>query len=321
MEVITISPRGYCYGVVDAMTLVRRIAADPDTPRPIHVLGMLVHNRQVTEAFADIGVICLDKPGATRVELLDQVESGTVVFTAHGIAPEVRLKALARGLHVEDATCPDVAHTHGLIEKHVQNGGSVIYVGISGHPEPEGACGVAPGAVHLVSCLEEVASLPEFKCPVLVTNQTTMSQWDIKPIINAIKERFPSAWVQTEICLATQVRQEAVAEQAGKADLLVVVGDERSNNSRRLAEVGVEIVGVPVMQVASVADIDPSRLPVDGRVAVTSGASTPTAVTREVITYLKRYDGQQKPPEFSTAVGNRVLPSLPRKRRTGGSTS
>ena len=87
-----------------------------------------------------------------------------------------------------------------------------------------------------------------------------------------------------------------------------------------MAEVGVEIVGVPVMQVAPVADIDPSRLPVDGRVAVTSGASTPTAVTREVITYLKRYDGQQKPPELA-AVGNRVLQSASGKRRTGGSTS
>ena len=302
------------------MTLVRRIAADPDIPRPIHVLGMLVHNRQVTEAFAAIGVICLDEPGATRVELLEKVESGTVVFTAHGISPEVRLKALQRGLHIEDATCPDVARTHQLIEHHVEEGGFVVYVGISGHPEPEGACGVAPGAVHLVSCLDDVDRLPAFDAPLLVTNQTTMSQWDIKPIIAAIRDRFPTAMVQTEICLATQVRQEAVADQAGSADLLVVVGDARSNNSQRLAAVGTEIAGVPVMQVASVADIDTSRLPISGRIAVTSGASTPTAVTREVISYLKRYDGRQHPPETSIAVGNRVLPSLPRKRGGGQTT-
>ena len=165
--------------------------------------GMLVHNRQVTEAFADIGVICLDKPGATRVRLLDQVRSQRLFSQPMGSHRKFELKALARGLHVGRYSLQTL-RTHGLIEKHVQNGGSVIYVGISGHPEPEGACGVAPVYPSDPSCLEEVASLPEFKCPVLVTNQTTMSQWDIRPILNAIKERFPSAWVQTEICLSTQ---------------------------------------------------------------------------------------------------------------------
>lgn len=313
MEVIPISPRGYCYGVVDAMTLVRRIAADPSVPRPIHVLGMLVHNSQVTEAFAELGVVCLDEPGSTRLELLERVRSGTVVFTAHGIAPEVRLAAMKRGLHIEDATCPDVAHTHQLIENHSLAGGQVIYVGVKGHPEPEGACGVSPGCVHLVSDIEDVLNLDHLPGDILVTNQTTMSQWDIKPVIEAIKARFPNAMVHTEICLATQVRQEAVAAQAGQSDLLVVVGDARSNNSKRLAEVGEQIAGVPVMQVTSVADIDTQMLPTGGTVSITSGASTPTAVTREVIAFLKQYDRSQTAPTHSQAIGERVLPSLPRK--------
>ena len=309
MQVRAISPRGYCYGVVDAMVLVRRIAANPDLPRPIHVLGMLVHNRQVTEAFEEIGVVCIDGDGESRAALLDQVESGTVVFTAHGVSPQVRLAAMAKGLHVEDATCPDVTRTHDLIRTHVAGGGTVYYIGLPGHPEPEGACGVAPGRVHLVNTVSEVDELPEPSGDLLVTNQTTMSQWDIKPVIDAIKSRFPEAMVHTEICLATQVRQEAVAEQAVGADLLVVVGDPRSNNSRRLAEVGHDVAGVPVVQVSCVAELPLDRLPLDGVVVVTSGASTPTAVTREVITFLKRYDGSQSLPE-SKAIGGKVLPSL-----------
>ena len=313
MNVRTISPRGYCYGVVDAMVLVRRIAADPDVPRPIHVLGMLVHNRQVTEAFEEIGVVCIDGAEKSRLNLLDEVQSGTVVFTAHGVAPEVRLAAFERGLHVVDATCPDVTRTHDLIRAHVAEGGTVFYVGVPGHPEPEGACGVAPGRVTLVSRLEDVADLPEPTGALLVTNQTTMSQWDIRPVLEAIKKRFPQAYVHTEICLATQVRQEAVAEQAVGVDLLVVVGDHRSNNSRRLAEVGQDVAGVPVVQVSSVGELDPAILPLGGTVAVTSGASTPTAVTREVIAFLKKYDGSQAA-QVSKAVGQRVLPRLRRQR-------
>ena len=177
---------------------------------------------------------------------LDQVESGTVVFTAHGVSPQVRLAAMAKGLHVEDATCPDVTRTHDLIRTHVAGGGTVYYIGLPGHPEPEGACGVAPGRVHLVNTVSEVDELPEPAGDLLVTNQTTMSQWDIA---RSMPSRAVSqAMVHTEICLATQVRQEAVAEQAVGADLLVVVGDPRSNNSRRLAEVGHDVAGVQVVK-------------------------------------------------------------------------
>jgi 4-hydroxy-3-methylbut-2-en-1-yl diphosphate reductase len=314
LEVITISPRGYCYGVVDAMVLARTIAADPQASRPIHVLGMLVHNRQVTEAYEALGVICLDREDATRLDLLEGIDEGTVVLTAHGVSPEVRLRALAKGLTLVDATCPDVTRTHELIAAHVAEGGWVLYVGKRGHPEPEGACGVAPGRVTLVSHENEIAALAESEGPLLVTNQTTMSAWDIEPVIAAITERFPSAVVHTEICTATQVRQEAVATQAKDADLLIVVGDPRSNNSMRLVDVGQRIAGVRSVQVASVEEVDPKILPIDGCVAVTSGASTPTAVTQEVINYLRRYDGS--PPPVSAAVGGRVLPNLRNRRVT-----
>ncbi|WP_334073847.1 MULTISPECIES: 4-hydroxy-3-methylbut-2-enyl diphosphate reductase [Paenibacillus] len=288
MEVIKISPRGYCYGVVDAMVLARQAAKNLDLPRPIYILGMIVHNSHVTHSFEDEGIITLDGPN--RMDILQQVEKGTVIFTAHGVSPEVRKLARDKGLTTVDATCPDVTKTHVLIEEKVADGYEVIYIGKKGHPEPEGAVGVAPGKVHLIEKEEEIAGLQVSAERIVITNQTTMSQWDIKHIMKKLLEKFPGAEVHNEICLATQVRQEAVAEQAGQADLVIVVGDPRSNNSNRLAQVSEEIAGVKAYRIADITELDTEWLQGVGKVAVTSGASTPTPITKEVIAYLEQYD-------------------------------
>lgn len=288
MEIVKISPRGYCYGVVDAMVLALQTAKDLELPRPIYILGMIVHNAHVTEAFEQAGVITLD--GANRLDILDQIDTGTVIFTAHGVSPEVRQRAREKGLSVVDATCPDVTKTHDLISSKTAEGYHIIYIGKKDHPEPEGAIGVAPDMVHLIEREGDIASLniPEGK--IIITNQTTMSQWDIRHIITRLLERFPTAEVHNEICLATQVRQEAVADQAGEAQLCIVVGDPRSNNSNRLAQVSEEIAGVTAYRVSDVSEIKQEWLKGVDRVAVTSGASTPTPLTKEVITYLEQYD-------------------------------
>ncbi len=291
MEVIKISPRGYCYGVVDAMVLARQAAKNLDLPRPIYILGMIVHNSHVTNSFEDEGIITLDGPN--RMEILNQVESGTVIFTAHGISPEVRKLARDKGLTTVDATCPDVTKTHVLIKEKVAEGFEVIYIGKKGHPEPEGAVGVAPGRVHLIEKEEEIETLELTADKIVITNQTTMSQWDIKHIMKKLLEKFPGAEVHNEICMATQVRQEAVAEQAGQADLVIVVGDPRSNNSNRLAQVSEEIAGVTAYRIADVSELNTEWLKGIQKVAVTSGASTPTPITKEVIAYLEQYDAEK----------------------------
>lgn len=288
MEVLKISPRGYCYGVVDAMVLARQAAQNLDLPRPIYILGMIVHNSHVTNSFEDDGIITLD--GANRLDILDKVESGTVIFTAHGVSPEVRKIARDKGLTTVDATCPDVTKTHVLIEEKVNDGYEVIYIGKGGHPEPEGAIGIAPDHVHLIEKEEEIKDLHLDSSRIVITNQTTMSQWDIKHIMKKLLEKFPSAEVHNEICLATQVRQEAVAEQAGQADLVIVVGDPMSNNSNRLAQVSEEIAKVTAYRVGDVTEIKREWLEGISKVAVTSGASTPTPITKEVILYLEQYD-------------------------------
>jgi len=289
MEVLKISPRGYCYGVVDAMALAMQAARNLDLPRPIYILGMIVHNAHVTDFFEnEEGIITLDGPN--RLEILEKVDKGTVIFTAHGVSPEVRRRASEKGLTVVDATCPDVTKTHDLIRAKTAEGYEVIYIGKKGHPEPEGAVGVAPERVHLIEKPEEAERLQLDASRVLITNQTTMSQWDIKHIMSKLLERFPRAEIHNEICLATQVRQEAVAEQAKEADVVIVVGDPKSNNSNRLAQVSEEIAGVKAYRVADVTEIRPQWLTGARKAAVTSGASTPTPITKEVIAYLEHFD-------------------------------
>jgi 4-hydroxy-3-methylbut-2-en-1-yl diphosphate reductase len=286
VDVIKLSPRGYCYGVVDAIQMVKQVARDPNAPRPIYILGLIVHNHHVVEEMNELGVISLDGPD--RLELLEKVEQGTVIFTAHGVSPVVKIRAREKGLNVVDATCPDVTKTHRLIEDLVALGYKVIYIGKKGHPEPEGAVGVAPQHVHLV---EREADLEGLDFPpgqkLAVTNQTTLSQWDTRALMEKVRERWPQTEVYNEICMATQLRQEAVANLAPEAEVVIVVGDKRSNNSNRLVQVATELAGREAHLVDTAAEIDPEWLKGRKSVAVTSGASTPTQITREVIQKLQ----------------------------------
>jgi 4-hydroxy-3-methylbut-2-en-1-yl diphosphate reductase len=312
MDVLKISPRGYCYGVVDAMVIARNAALDKNLPRPIYILGMIVHNKHVTDAFEEEGIITLD--GENRKDIIEKVDKGTVIFTAHGVSPEIREIAKAKGLVTIDATCPDVTRTHDLIREKDAQGYQIIYIGKKGHPEPEGALGVAPHAVSLVQTADDVDKLELGSGKIIVTNQTTMSQWDVVHVMDKIKEKYPHAEFHKEICLATQVRQEAVAEQAGEADVLIVVGDPKSNNSNRLAQVSEEIAGTTAYRIADLSELKIEWLKDAQKVAVTAGASTPTPITKEVITFLQQFDSND-PETWKTEKKvplNKVLPKIKR---------
>lgn len=202
--------------------------------------------------------------------------------------------------------------THDLIREKEAEGYDVIYIGKKGHPEPEGAVGVAPQIVHLVESLEDVDELNVNNEKIIVTNQTTMSQWDVKAIMDKVKDKYPLAEQHEEICLATQVRQEAVAKQAGVADVLIVVGDPMSNNSNRLAQVSKEIAHTNAYRVGDVSEIDIDWIKAAKTVAVTAGASTPTPIVREVIAFLEQFN----PIDQSTWVRenkvplNKILPKV-----------
>lgn len=310
MQVKKITPRGYCYGVVDAMVIARNAALDKTLPRPIFILGMIVHNKHVTDAFEEDGIITLDGPN--RMEILEKVESGTVIFTAHGVSPEVRELARKKGLVSIDATCPDVTVTHDLIAEKTKEGYDIIYIGKKNHPEPEGAIGVAPEHVHLVQNVADIEALHLTNDKLLVTNQTTMSQWDVMSLMETLKLKYPTIQVHEEICLATQVRQEAVANQAGEADLLIVVGDPRSNNSNRLTQVSEEIAGTTSYRISDLSELQLEWLQGIETVAVTAGASTPTPIVKEVIKFLDQYEENDPATHIieRTVTLNKILPKI-----------
>ncbi|MBO0685507.1 MAG: 4-hydroxy-3-methylbut-2-enyl diphosphate reductase, partial [Candidatus Dormibacteraeota bacterium] len=240
-----------------------------------------------------------------RLAGLDMIEQGTVIFTAHGVSPQVKARAAEKGLNAVDATCSDVVRTHDLVRDLAGRGYDVVYIGRRGHPEPEGVEGEAPGRVHLVQNLEDVGRLELQNQRVAVTCQTTLSVWDTEALIDAVRERFPQVEVHNEICRATQERQEAAVEAAREVDLVVVVGSPRSSNSNRLVEVVKELGGKPAYLVDSLADIDLAWFQGAGRVGLTSGASTPTRLTREVMQYLealeRQPDGSYRPPSPAPA--------------------
>ena len=291
MEVIKISPRGYCYGVVDALQIVRQAAKDPSLPRPIHVIGQIIHNRHAIEELTRMGVVTLDGPD--RAAILEQVKEGTVIFTAHGVSPLVKRRAHERGLYCIDATCPDVTRTHDLVRDLVAQGYYILYIGKKGHPEPEGVMGEIPGHGSLIETEADVDALTltaEQVANIAISTQTTLSKWDTQRVIEYIKTRYPHAQVHIDICPATQSRQEAVVAQAKAADLTIVVGDPLSNNTNRLVQVSQELAGVPAVRIEDLSQLNTEWLNGKKRVAVTAGASTPSQLTREVIRYLEQYE-------------------------------
>ncbi|HEX6350696.1 MAG TPA: 4-hydroxy-3-methylbut-2-enyl diphosphate reductase [Candidatus Dormibacteraeota bacterium] len=283
MEVVRITPRGYCHGVVDAFRIAKRVRES--TEGPVYMLGQLVHNTHATDDLQAQGIKLVDPPN--RLAGLEEIDSGTVIFTAHGVSPQVKARAAERGLTSVDATCSDVVRTHELVIKLAEQGYDVVYIGRKGHPEPEGVMGEAPGKVHLVQDFEDIDALQIENPRVAVTCQTTLSVWDTDELINRVRQRYPQAEVHNEICRATQERQEAAVEAAKEVDLVIVVGSPRSSNSMRLVEVVEKLGGKPAHLVNDLDDIRPDWFTGIGKVGVTSGASTPSQLTRRVIEYLE----------------------------------
>lgn len=286
MEVVRITPRGYCHGVVDAFRIAKRVRESTDGP--VHMLGQLVHNTHVTDELQEQGIRLVDPPN--RLAGLEQIKDGTVIFTAHGVSPQVKQRAAEMGLNAVDATCSDVVRTHDLVKDMAGRGYDVVYIGRKGHPEPEGVTGEAPGRVHLVQDLQDVERLEISADRVAVTCQTTLSMWDTEELIDAVKRRYPAAEVHNEICRATQERQEAAVAAASEVDLVIVVGSPRSSNSNRLVEVVNKLAGKPAHLVDSLEEIDRRWFEGVRRVGVTSGASTPSQLTRSVIAYLEELE-------------------------------
>lgn len=294
MEVIDLRPRGYCHGVAKALHIVKKVIEDPVYPRPIHILGLIVHNKKITESFRHLGVISLDNPNKTRLELIESIDLGTVIMTAHGVSDLVITKAHEKGLTVVDATCRDVKKVHDAIKEHLEIGYEVAYIGHKNHPEPEGILGISPDIHFLCSKTDALNyQMKDINKKLFVTNQTTLSRYDINIVLDVLKLKYPDLIFDDDICDATTVRQQAVFNQQD-VDLCIVVGDELSSNSNKLAFVSEHDRKIKSYRVEGIEDIKPEWFINANKISVTSGASTPTSVTNEVIAYLKAFDYQNK---------------------------
>lgn len=285
MEIISVTPRGYCQGVVRAIQIAHKTAQE-NQGVPITMLGMIVHNQYVVDACTKAGIHFVEDPLKTREELLDEIEEGIVIFTAHGISNRVREKAVQKGLKVVDASCRDVIKTHEIVMAAVNADRDVLYIGKKGHPESEGTIGLSQ-RVHLITCCEDVKKYLHLK-NVFITNQTTLSLLDTEKIIDACLKVYPDAEVAQEICNATTIRQQAVMKLKD-IDLLIVVGDPRSNNSNQLKQIGLN-AGIPdCLLIESAQSLKESDVKEKNRIAITSGSSTPNELTSQVISLLQEY--------------------------------
>ena len=284
MNILEVRPSGYCRGVALALSKVRKAIKDyPD--QPIYIIGMIVHNKYIVDAFSMHNVTTLDDSVTSKMDLIDQIESGVVIFTAHGIADEVKQKAIDKGLTVIDATCDYVLKTHDIIKEHFRNGYTVFYIGKYHHPESEAALSISDDII-LITGIEDVKNTDCDSSRILVTNQTTMSIFETRDIIKAITDKYPQAEIAEEICDATKSRQQAVANLRD-IDTLIVVGDPKSNNTNQLARMGLKSGIKKVLRIETAQDLKDMVFDNDERIAVASGASTPKVLTDNVISYLQ----------------------------------
>jgi 4-hydroxy-3-methylbut-2-en-1-yl diphosphate reductase len=302
MEILLASPRGYCAGVDRAIDVVR-IAIEL-YGSPVYVRHEIVHNRHVVDSLRERGAIFVD-------HLADVPRGAVVVFSAHGVSPEIRREARERDLRAIDATCPLVTKVHLEALRFARTGHQIVLIGHAGHAEVEGTMGEAPDAISLVQNKADVAKL-EVKDPAKLAylTQTTLSVDETTEIIGALRERFPEmrAPAREDICYATTNRQAAVKELAARCDLVLVVGSPTSSNSSRLREVA-ELCGAEAHLVESLADVDASWLDGKHTIGVTAGASTPEHLVRELVTWLEARGA--KPARDLVAVSEEMFFHLP----------
>jgi 4-hydroxy-3-methylbut-2-enyl diphosphate reductase len=258
---------------------------------PIYVYHEIVHNKYVVKHFRGRGVTFVD-------DLAEVPVGSTLLFSAHGVSPEIRRIARERKLRAIDATCPLVPKVHLEAAKYAREGFTILLIGHEGHDEVIGTMGEAPEAILLVETPEDVAKLEVAdERKVAYLTQTTLSVDDANRIIDRLKERFPhiAAPPKDDICYATQNRQEAVSILGGEADLAIVLGSQNSSNSQRLAELARER-GIPAYLVDGPGDLEPEWFEGVGTVLVTAGASAPEAVVDQCLDWLReRFDATIEP--------------------------
>lgn len=280
MRIILAGPRGFCAGVNMAIESLELAISAFGTP--IYVYHEIVHNKYVVDTFR--------AKGAVFVESLDEVPRGaTLLFSAHGVSPEIRRVARERELYAIDATCPLVTKVHLEAVRYAKEGYTILLIGHEGHDEVVGTMGEAPQNMLLVESAEHAdrIDVPQ-GAKVAYLTQTTLSVDDANRIIARLKARFPQivSPPKDDICYATQNRQEAVQQLSAEADVVLVLGSQNSSNSQRLKELARER-GIAAHLIDGADDIDPTWFNGSETVLVTAGASAPESNVQECVAYLR----------------------------------
>lgn len=291
MKIIPLVPRGYCKGVLQAIKIAKQSVIDYPNEK-ITILGPIVHNHFVSDALTQLGITTLNDKGKSRYELLDEVDSGVVIFSAHGVSEFVMEKALNKGLIVIDASCSDVIAIKDKVMDHLSQGYQILYIGKKNHPESEGICYNHPEII----CIETQDDIPLTLAneKVYVTTQTTMSTYQIQALLDTIQSRFPNCKIEPQICFATTSRQNALITMDDSIDGVIIVGDKSSNNTTKLEKLALSKPNVKVVsKINDLMELDESLFKDCSTVAITSGASTPNAITNAVIDYMQHYAASQ----------------------------
>jgi 4-hydroxy-3-methylbut-2-enyl diphosphate reductase len=306
MKVILANPRGFCAGVNMAIDCVEQVLALRGPP--VFVYHEIVHNRHVVDGFRARGVIFVE-------DVREVPEGSVIIYSAHGISPEVRREARRRHLIEVDATCPLVTKVHMEVLRYARDGYTIVFIGHHDHDEAIGTVGEAPDSIIVVESAEEVETL-DVANPnrVAFVTQTTLSVSDAERVILALKKKFPNIRhpPKDDICYATTNRQAAVSDLAREADLVLVVGSQNSSNSQRLVE-RAEEAGKPAYLIDDESELNPAWLEGSDTVLITAGASAPEHLVVALIERLARDFGATV--EARTLVEEDVLFELPKSVR------
>lgn len=280
MELFLSKPRGFCAGVVRAIEIVEEALSLYGAP--IYVKHEIVHNRFVVEK--------LKRQGAIFIEDLEEVPEGSIlIYSAHGVSPEVRNHAKKRGLKEIDATCGLVTRVHSAVKRYASQGYKIVLIGHKNHVEVIGTQGEAPFATVVVESVKDVEAL-DFSpgTPCFYITQTTLSLDDVASIREALLEKYPDIKTlnASSICYATTNRQNALKQIVGVVDLVLVIGDPQSSNSNRLCEVA-KNRGLPAYLVNAPEEINSAWFEGVQKIALTAGASTPEEIVEACIERLK----------------------------------
>jgi len=279
IKIINITPRGFCNGVVKAIIMINNVLKNNNYKKPLYIYGELVHNSHITNAFKDEGIITIDN--------YKNIKEGTVIVTAHGLSENEKKLINSQGVDIIDTTCKEVLKIQNLVKDKINDNYTVLYYGKLNHPECKAVLNDNDDII-LITKLDDVnnINIKNLNNKIFFTNQTTMSYFDTLDIINELKKKYPNIEINIDICNASKQRQVAVYDKCKECDIVLVIGDKKSNNTNKLKEI-CESLNVKSYLIETINDLNNIVFFDNIKIGITAGSSTPNKLVNEIIKSLE----------------------------------